>query len=168
MTRQRDDDGDFVQVMEMRPTGWFSSNLEILMDDDLVGTARARFWGGYDVALGGEELLLRRRSFFRGRYELSLPDSETVIGRARALGFWQRDHEIEIAGVSGRIVPVSYFSGRQNYVVGDEVRAFVRPRGMFARGFIVQAKVGVSQPEMLFAGLVVQMLHRQQQQAATS
>ena len=119
-------------MLEAIPTDWFSSNLRLQQQNELVGEVDVSvFRDKARVELQEGSYTLRREGFCRGDFLLEKDDR--VIARATKTGVFQCRFEVELPNRVVTLRKLSVWNRRFGLFEGDKQIGSVYPAGKFRR-----------------------------------
>ena len=156
-------------LLESRPAGWFTSNVELRLNGELLGIVQHHWLNeGMDLDLMRLPVRFEKPSWLKSHFVLK--DAEgNELGSATALGFFGSHWEMDLKSGPGSLERAGWF--QRGYVLkqGATITARVGPTGWFSRDWTVEADDSLPAVDVLLVGLTYLTIRRresQQQSAA--
>ena len=156
-------------LLEGRPAGWITSNVELLLNGRSLGSVRARWFSeGMDLDLSGHRVRFEKPSWLRSHFVLK--DAEgNELGSARLTGFFGRRWEMSLKSGDAVLERAGWFTSDYVLRQSGTITATVGLTGWFTRAWQVHANESLSAEDVLLVGLVYETIrHRESQQHAHS
>ena len=152
-------------LLEGRPTGLFTSNVELRLNGRSVGVVRARWFSeGLDLELGGHSVRFEKPSWLRSHFVLRDADGNE-LGSATLKGFFGLRWEMNLKSGVGSLERAGWFTSGHVLKQGGLVTARVQLTGWFTREWQVVAEDSLAAEDVLLIGLVYTTIrHRESQQ----
>ena len=156
-------------LLEGRPAGWFTSNVELLLNGRSLGSVQARWFSeGLDLDLSGHRVRFEKPSWLRSHFVLKDADGNE-LGSATLMGFFGRRWAMSLKSGDGFLERAGWFTTGYVLRQGSSVTARVGVTGWFTRQWQVVADDSLSAEDVLLIGLVYRTIrHRESQQHAHS
>ncbi len=156
-------------LLEGRPAGWFTSNIELRMNGRSLGIVRARWFSeGLDLDLGGHPVRFEKPSWLRSQFVLKDADGNE-LGSATLTGFFGRCWAMSLKSGAGSLERAGWLTSGDVLRQGSSITARVNVTGWFTREWQVLADDSLPAEDVLLIGLVYTTIrHREAQQAAHS
>ena len=152
-------------LLQGRPAGWFTSNMELRMNGHSLGIVRARWFSeGLDLELGGHRVRFEKPSWLRSHFVLR--DAEgNELGSATLQGFFGLRWEMNLKSGAGLLERAGWFTSDHVLRQGGLVTARVQLAGWFTREWQVVAEDSLAAEDVLLIGLVYTTIrHRESRQ----
>ena len=156
-------------LLDGRPAGWFTSNVELLLNGRSLGSVRARWFSeGMDLDLNGHQVRFEKAAWLRSHFVLK--DAQgNELGSAKLTGFFGRRWEMRLKSGDGCLERAGWFTSDHVLRQGGSITATVGLTGWFTRAWQVHADESLSAEDVLLVGLVYTTIrHRESQQHAHS
>ncbi len=156
-------------LLEGRPAGWFTSNLELVLNGRSLGSVRARWFSeGLDLELSGHRVRFEKVSWLRSHFVLKDADGKE-LGSAKLSGLFGCRWEMSLKSGDAVLERAGWFTSDFVLRQGGAITATVGLAGWFTRTWQVNADESLSAEDVLLVGLVYATIrHRQAQQHAHS
>ncbi len=156
-------------LLEGRPAGWMTSNLELLLNGRSLGSVRARWFSeGLDLELSGHHVRFEKVSWLRSHFVLKDADGNE-LGSAKLSGVFGRRWEMSLQSGDAVLERAGWFTSDHVLRQGGTILATVGLTGWFTRAWQVQADDSLPAEDVLLVGLIYTTIrHRESQQHANS
>ena len=154
-------------LLEGRPAGWLTSNVELLLNGRSLGSVRARWFSeGLDLDLSGHPVRFEKPSWLRSHFVLK--DAEgNELGSARQVGSFGLRWEMSLTSGDAVLERAGWFTSDHVLRQGGVIAATVGLTGWFTRAWQVHADESLTAEDVLLVGLVYTTIrHRESQQHA--
>ena len=155
-------------LLEARPSGWFTTNIELRLDGELLGIVQGRWLSeGLDLDLMKLSVRFEKPSWLKSHFVLK-DASGNELGSATARGFFGLRWEIDLESGPGTLERAGWFE--RGYVLkqGANVTARVGPTGWFSRDWSVDANDSLPAVDVLLVGLTYLTIRRRESQQHSS
>ncbi len=154
-------------LLEGRPAGWFTSNVELRMNGHSLGVVRARWFSeGLDLELGGHRVRFEKPSWLRSHFVLKDADGNE-LGSAKLQGFFGQRWAMSLKSGAGSLERAGWFTSGYVLRQGSSITARVQLAGWFSREWQVIADDSLAAEDVLLIGLVYTTIrHRESRQQA--
>ncbi|MEK6257586.1 MAG: hypothetical protein AABP62_03110 [Planctomycetota bacterium] len=141
-------------LLEGRPTGLLTSNVELRLNGRSVGVVRARWFSeGMDLELGGHPVRFEKPSWLRSHFVLK--DAEgNELGSATLKGFFGLGWAMNLKSGEGSLERAGWFTTGYVLKQGSSITARVHVTGWFTREWQVVADDSLAAEDVLLIGLV--------------
>ncbi len=157
-------------LLEARSAGWFTSNIELRLNGDLLGIVQPHWLTeGMDLDLMRLPVRFEKPSWLKSHFVLKDAHG-TELGSATARGFFGLRWEMDLKSGPGILERAGWF--QLGYVLkqGTNITARVRPARWFSRDWSVDAEDSLPAVDVLLVGLTYMTIRRResQQHSATT
>ncbi len=152
-------------LLEGRPAGWMTSNVELLLNGRSLGSVRARWFSeGLDLDLSGHQVRFERAAWLRSHFVLKDVEGNE-LGSAKLTGFFGLRWEMSLKSGDAVLERAGWFTSDYVLRQGGAITATVGLTGWFTRAWQVHANESLSAEDVLLVGLVYETIrHCESQQ----
>ncbi len=149
-------------LLEARPAGWFTSNVELRLNGDLLGIVRNHWLNeGMDLDLMRLPVRFEKPSWLKSHFVLK-DAVGNELGSVTARGFFSSSWEMDLKSGPGTLERAGWLT--RGYVLrqGTEITARIGPTGWFSREWKVEADDSLPAVDVLLAGLTYLTIRRRE------
>ena len=155
-------------LLEARSAGWFTTNIELRLNGELLGIVQSHWLSeGMDLDLMRLPVRFEKPSWLKSHFVLK--DAQgNELGSATARGFFGSRWEMDLKSGPGSLERAGWF--QRGYVLkqGADVTARVGPAGWFSREWTVDADDSLQAVDVLLVGLTYMTIRRRESQQHAS
>ncbi len=151
-------------LLESRPAGWFTSNVELRLNGELLGIVQHHWLNeGMDLDLMRLPVRFEKPSWLKSHFVLKDAEGKE-LGSATARGLFWSSWEMDLKSGPGTLERAGWFT--QGYLLkqGTSITARVAPKGWFSREWTVEADDSLPAVDVLLVGLTYLVIRRRESQ----
>ncbi|MEI8018332.1 MAG: hypothetical protein WCH39_09015 [Schlesneria sp.] len=151
-------------LLESRPAGWFTSNIELRLNGELLGIVQHHWLNeGMDLDLMRLPVRFEKPSWLKSHFVLK--DAEgNELGSATVRGLFRSSWEMDLQSGPGTLERAGWFTRGYLLKQGVNITARVAPKGWFSREWTVEAEDSLPAVDVLLVGLTYLVIRRRESQ----